>query len=82
MANASVAATSSPAKSVTAVKAAKHYPRIPMKFLKALFEGFAADSKKGCGKCDNCTCSQPKSSFYDKYCEENPWADQCKIYED
>ena len=53
-----------------------------MKFLKALFEGFTAEAKKSCGKCETCTCSQPKSSFYDKYCEENPWADQCKIYED
>lgn len=53
-----------------------------MKFLKALFEGFTAEAKKPCGKCEVCTCSQPKSSFYDKYCEENPWADQCKIYED
>ena len=53
-----------------------------MKFLKAMFQGFTAEAKKPCGKCQVCTCSQPKSSFYDKYCEENPWADQCKIYED
>ena len=77
-----MAATSSKAKSVTAAKAAKPYPRIPMKFLKAMFQGFGVDTKKPCGKCETCTCSQPKSSFYDKYCEENPWADQCKIYED
>ena len=43
-----------------------------MKFLKALFEGFTAEAKKPCGKCETCTCSQPKSNFYDKYCEENP----------
>ena len=56
-------------------------PLIPMKFLKALFEGFTAEAKKTCGKCDNCTC-KAKPNFYDRYCEENPWADQCKIYED
>lgn len=52
-----------------------------MKFLKALFEGFTAEAKKTCGNCDNCNC-KAKPSFYDRYCEENPWADQCKIYED
>ena len=57
-------------------------PELPMKFLKALFEGFTAEAQKTCGKCQDCTCSQPKSNFYDRYCEENPWADQCKIYED
>lgn len=74
-------ATSSKAKKLTVAKAANPLPLIPMKFLKALFEGFTSEAKKTCGNCDNCNC-KAKPSFYDRYCEENPWADQCKIYED
>lgn len=52
---------------------------MPIKFVKAMLETMSnspskSESKKPLG-------ATPTKAFK-KYCEENPWMDQCKIYED
>ena len=51
-----------------------------MSFYRLLMTANQDQPKKSCGKCTNCTC-KPKPFSWEEFCNENPSAPECRIYE-